>query len=53
MYMFQILTLWELSQTVPENIVTLFSKRCVIKGTQAWDIFEFFFDLNQILICPW
>ncbi len=23
------------------------------KGTQAWDIFEFFFDLNQILICPW
>ncbi len=23
-----------------------------IKGTQAWDNFEFFFDLNQILICP-
>ena len=27
------------------NIETL------IKGTQAWDNFEFFFDLNQILIC--
>ncbi len=23
-----------------------------LKGTQAWDIFEFFFYLNQILICP-
>ncbi len=23
-----------------------------LKGTQAWDNFEFFFDLNQILICP-
>ncbi len=23
-----------------------------VKGTQAWDNFEFFFDLNQILICP-
>ncbi len=22
------------------------------KGTQAWDNFEFFLDLNQILICP-
>ncbi len=22
-----------------------------LKGTQAWDNFEFFFDLNQILIC--
>jgi hypothetical protein len=22
------------------------------KGTQAWDNFEFFFDLNQVLICP-
>ncbi len=23
-----------------------------VKGTQAWDNFTFFFDLNQILICP-
>jgi hypothetical protein len=23
------------------------------KGTQAWDNFDFFFDLNQILIGPW
>ncbi len=29
------------------------AKIFLIKGTQAWDIFEFFFDLNQILICPW
>ncbi len=27
--------------------------RFSLKGTQAWDILEFFFDLNQILICPW
>ncbi len=27
--------------------------KCPFKGTQAWDIFEFFFYLNQILICPW
>ncbi len=25
----------------------------MFKGTQAWNNFEFFFDLNQILICPW
>ncbi len=24
-----------------------------LKGTQAWDNFEFFLYLNQILICPW
>ncbi len=24
-----------------------------LKGTQAWDNFEVFFDQNQILIFPW
>ena len=36
----------------PENCLQNFAKN-KLKGTQPWDIFEFFFYLNQILICPW
>ncbi len=30
----------------------MFLLSCRIKGTQAWDNFDFFFDLNQNPICP-
>ncbi len=35
-----------------KNLKSKISCRVQFKGTQAWDNFEFFFDLNQILICP-
>ncbi len=42
-----------LNSTNKEHSTPRMKKQGVIKGTQAWDIFEFFFDLNKILICSW
>jgi len=40
---------WFLAPIVGLKLPTLVS---LLKGTQAWDNFEFYFYLNQILICP-
>ncbi len=58
MWRIYIFSVYELSKNVWEHywLTCSFTQFVVVysalKGTQAWDIFEFFFDLNQILICP-
>ncbi len=49
----QVPTKIQIVRPVAPDAVIHFRTGLFIKGTQAWDIFEFFFYLNQILICPW
>jgi hypothetical protein len=49
---FGVFTVWKVwgFRKFPIPTINIYA---ALKGTQAWDNFEFFFNLNQNLICPW